>query len=222
MVDEHRDLLAALQTRDRKLMLARLEKHIAVPVPAADPRNGRTVTRREGERPPPRGRPARDGAPRRHESSHRVPHPRRRDPRRRRRRLRDREGRHARRRGRVGQRQVGDGALDHAPDRCPGTDRARILDSSSTAATSRTLDEDEMATIRGNEISMIFQEPMTSLNPVFTSASRSPSRCASIRTSGQKEAADRALEMLRSSVSPRRSSGCATTPTRCPAGCGSA
>ena len=25
-----------------------------------------------------------------------------------------------------------------------------------------------MAKIRGNEISMIFQEPMTSLNPVFT------------------------------------------------------
>ena len=26
----------------------------------------------------------------------------------------------------------------------------------------------EMRSIRGNEISMIFQEPMTSLNPVFT------------------------------------------------------
>lgn len=30
------------------------------------------------------------------------------------------------------------------------------------------LTEDEMRSIRGNEISMIFQEPMTSLNPVFT------------------------------------------------------
>lgn len=30
------------------------------------------------------------------------------------------------------------------------------------------LDEDEMRGIRGNRISMIFQEPMTSLNPVFT------------------------------------------------------
>ncbi len=28
--------------------------------------------------------------------------------------------------------------------------------------------EDEMQTIRGNDISMIFQEPMTSLNPIFT------------------------------------------------------
>ncbi|MCI0343127.1 MAG: ABC transporter ATP-binding protein [Planctomycetales bacterium] len=31
-----------------------------------------------------------------------------------------------------------------------------------------TLSEPEMRRIRGNEISMIFQEPMTSLNPVFT------------------------------------------------------
>ncbi len=30
------------------------------------------------------------------------------------------------------------------------------------------LDEDKMRKIRGNKISMIFQEPMTSLNPVFT------------------------------------------------------
>ncbi len=31
-----------------------------------------------------------------------------------------------------------------------------------------TLSEDDMRSFRGNEISMIFQEPMTSLNPVFT------------------------------------------------------
>ena len=30
------------------------------------------------------------------------------------------------------------------------------------------LDEEEMRSVRGNQISMIFQEPMTSLNPVFT------------------------------------------------------
>ena len=34
MVEEHRDLLAALQTRDPDVMMAQLEKHIAVPVPA--------------------------------------------------------------------------------------------------------------------------------------------------------------------------------------------
>ena len=31
-----------------------------------------------------------------------------------------------------------------------------------------SLSEEEMMSIRGNDISMIFQEPMTSLNPVFT------------------------------------------------------
>ncbi len=31
-----------------------------------------------------------------------------------------------------------------------------------------TLDRDEITAIRGNRISMVFQEPMTSLNPVFT------------------------------------------------------
>src|SRR5437763_15139338 len=31
-----------------------------------------------------------------------------------------------------------------------------------------TLDEDQLRLIRGNELSMIFQEPMSSLNPVFT------------------------------------------------------
>ena len=30
------------------------------------------------------------------------------------------------------------------------------------------LSEDEMEKIRGNDISMIFQDPMTSLNPVLT------------------------------------------------------
>src|SRR3989440_8039512 len=30
------------------------------------------------------------------------------------------------------------------------------------------ISEEEMRTIRGNKIGMIFQEPMTSLNPVFT------------------------------------------------------
>lgn len=34
MVDEHRDLLTALQARDRELVLALLDKHISVPVPS--------------------------------------------------------------------------------------------------------------------------------------------------------------------------------------------
>ena len=34
------------------------------------------------------------------------------------------------------------------------------------------MNEDELMGIRGNEISMIFQEPMTSLNPAFTVGSQ--------------------------------------------------
>ena len=37
MVDEHRDLLAALQSRDPERMRAVLEHHIAVPSPSAAP-----------------------------------------------------------------------------------------------------------------------------------------------------------------------------------------
>jgi DNA-binding GntR family transcriptional regulator len=37
MVDEHRDLLVALQSRDPAQMLAQLERHIAVPAPDTEP-----------------------------------------------------------------------------------------------------------------------------------------------------------------------------------------
>src|SRR5690554_2003481 len=60
-----------------------------------------------------------------------------------------------------------------------------------------TLSEAEMGKIRGNEIAMIFQEPMTSLNPVFTVGYQI---CESvIRHQGlSKEAArEKAIEMLR-------------------------
>ena len=40
MVDEHRELLAALQSREPKRVLDVLERHIAVPVPAAEASNG--------------------------------------------------------------------------------------------------------------------------------------------------------------------------------------
>ncbi|ADL07389.1 ABC transporter ATP-binding protein [Thermosediminibacter oceani] len=57
--------------------------------------------------------------------------------------------------------------------------------------------EAEMRRIRGNRISMIFQEPMTSLNPVFT-VGRQISEAIMLhqRLSG-KEAVERAVEMLR-------------------------
>ncbi len=58
------------------------------------------------------------------------------------------------------------------------------------------LDEQDMQAIRGNEISMIFQEPMTSLNPVLT-IGRQISEVISLHQGvSDRVARDRAIEML--------------------------
>jgi len=59
-----------------------------------------------------------------------------------------------------------------------------------------TLPEPAMRRIRGNDISMIFQEPMTSLNPVFTCGSQITEVLRLHQGLGKKEALDRAIEML--------------------------
>ena len=59
-----------------------------------------------------------------------------------------------------------------------------------------SLPEREMRKIRGNEISMIFQEPMTSLNPVFTCGYQIQEAVVLHQKVGKKEAMDRTLEML--------------------------
>jgi len=58
------------------------------------------------------------------------------------------------------------------------------------------LDEDEMREIRGNQISMIFQEPLTSLNPVF-SVGNQVAEAVMLHQGLDKQAAnERALEMF--------------------------
>ena len=59
------------------------------------------------------------------------------------------------------------------------------------------LSEEEMRKIRGNEISMIFQEPMTSLNPVFTIGEQIIESVQLHQQVGKREGRDRAIEMLR-------------------------
>ncbi len=59
------------------------------------------------------------------------------------------------------------------------------------------LREDEMRKIRGNDISMIFQEPMTSLNPVFTVGDQIAEAVELHQGLKRKEAMDKAVEMLR-------------------------
>jgi peptide/nickel transport system ATP-binding protein len=55
----------------------------------------------------------------------------------------------------------------------------------------------QMRSIRGNEISMIFQEPMTSLNPVFTCGYQIQEAVTLHQKVGKKEAMARTVEMLR-------------------------
>ena len=57
--------------------------------------------------------------------------------------------------------------------------------------------QDLMRTIRGNEIGMIFQEPMTALNPVFTVGRQLTEGLRLHKNLSQKDADARALELLR-------------------------
>jgi peptide/nickel transport system ATP-binding protein len=57
--------------------------------------------------------------------------------------------------------------------------------------------EEEMRAIRGNEISMIFQDPMSSLNPVYTIGNQIVEAIMIHQKVNKKEAYARAIEMLR-------------------------
>jgi peptide/nickel transport system ATP-binding protein/oligopeptide transport system ATP-binding protein len=59
-----------------------------------------------------------------------------------------------------------------------------------------TLDEHDLRQVRGNEISMIFQEPMTSLNPVYTVGDQIGEAVRLHRKVSKRQSRDRALEML--------------------------
>ncbi|HET7879776.1 MAG TPA: ABC transporter ATP-binding protein [Acetobacteraceae bacterium] len=59
------------------------------------------------------------------------------------------------------------------------------------------LTESEMEDIRGNRISMIFQEPMTSLNPLLTVGRQISEAIALHQGVSRRDAMDRAVEMLR-------------------------
>jgi oligopeptide/dipeptide ABC transporter ATP-binding protein len=57
--------------------------------------------------------------------------------------------------------------------------------------------EAEMERIRGNDISMIFQEPMTSLNPLYTVGNQIAEAIALHQGVPRREAWDRAVDMLK-------------------------
>ncbi|MBS4201291.1 ABC transporter ATP-binding protein [Bacillus sp. FJAT-49732] len=60
-----------------------------------------------------------------------------------------------------------------------------------------TKNQKEMSKIRGKEISMIFQEPMTSLNPVQTVGKQIEEVVRIHQKVGKKEAREKAIDMLR-------------------------
>ena len=61
----------------------------------------------------------------------------------------------------------------------------------------RQLSEEQMRQVRGAKIAMIFQEPMTSLNPVFTIGSQIGEAVRLHQKTSRAEARKRAIEMLR-------------------------
>jgi oligopeptide transport system ATP-binding protein len=60
----------------------------------------------------------------------------------------------------------------------------------------RKLSDEELRKVRGEEISMIFQDPMTSLNPVFTIGQQIMDVVRAHHDVSKKEARERAVEML--------------------------
>jgi len=75
----------------------------------------------------------------------------------------------------------------------------RIVDGAIRLAGTNLLEltESEMEAIRGNDISMIFQEPMTSLNPLMTVGRQIGEAIALHQGLSRREALDQAVEMLR-------------------------
>ena len=82
---------------------------------------------------------------------------------------------------------------------------------------------DEMRRIRGNDMAMIFQEPLTSLNPVFTVGDQIAEQVELHMKVGQEGGlgpGDRGARASSASRSP--SGGSSSTRTRCRAACASA
>ena len=79
------------------------------------------------------------------------------------------------------------------PNNLSSTDRGEIIFNNKNII---TMEEKEMRKIRGNSISMIFQEPMTSLNPVYDLSFQISEVIMLHQNKNKKEARKIAIEML--------------------------
>ena len=79
-----------------------------------------------------------------------------------------------------------------------------------------------MRDVRGDDIAMIFQEPMTSLNPVFTVGDQIAEAVKLHQKVPSARPATGRSNRSASSASPRPSGARSSTPTRCRAACASA
>ncbi len=93
--------------------------------------------------------------------------------------------------------------------------------SGSKAAICSTLSESEMRKVRGAEISLIFQEPMTALNPVFTIGDQIGEALLVHGRTTRREARTRAIELLEAVRIPNAEARVETTRINCRAACAS-
>ncbi|MGH7482295.1 MAG: ABC transporter ATP-binding protein [Longimicrobiales bacterium] len=102
--------------------------------------------------------------------------------------------------GIVGESGCGKSVASLSVMRLVPTPPGRIMPGSSVRFRGRELlelSEREMRDVRGNDIAMIFQEPMTSLNPVHRVGRQISESLREHRGMGKREARERAVELLR-------------------------
>ena len=81
--------------------------------------------------------------------------------------------------------------------------------------------EDDMLQVRGERVGMVFQEPMTSLNPLHTIERQIGEVLYVHRALGKRDARERTFELWIWSPCPTRTSVCGPIRTNSPAGSGS-
>ena len=97
---------------------------------------------------------------------------------------------------RVGLRQERQRAVAAGPAAEARRQGVRRDRASSRARTSSTMSEDELRKIRGAQIAMIFQDPLSSLNPVLTIGRQITEAIETHKGVGSKDAKKRAIELL--------------------------